>query len=86
MRAIVCESFANPDSLEIHEILNILRQNSATIKEIIKRAITRIPEKRDCGCATALKTAIVTAPELIPSAQKQKYDLLIGKYLNQRRY
>ena len=74
------------EPLEIGTIISILRQNTDTMKEIIKLAVTRIPEKRDCDCATALKTALVTAPELIPAEQKKKYDLLIGKYLNQRRH
>ena len=62
-------------------ILNILHQNIDTAKQIIKLAVTRIPEERHCGCATALKAAIVTTPELIPSEQREKLDLLIGKYL-----
>jgi 5'-methylthioadenosine phosphorylase len=62
-------------------ILNILRQNVDTIKKIIKLAVARIPEKRDCECATALKAAFVTAPRFIPPGQKQKLNLLIGKYL-----
>ena len=62
-------------------ILNILRQNADTAKRIIKLAVSRIPEKRDCACATALETAIVTAPDMVPAEQKKKLDLLIGKYL-----
>ena len=62
-------------------ILRTLRQNIDTAKRIIKLAVGRIPEKRDCDCATALKTAIVTEPELMPEEQKQKLDLLIGKYI-----
>jgi 5'-methylthioadenosine phosphorylase len=62
-------------------ILNILRQNIDTIKKIIKLAVARIPEKRDCECATALKAAFVTAPRFMPPEQKQKLNLLIGKYL-----
>jgi 5'-methylthioadenosine phosphorylase len=62
-------------------ILNILRQNIDTIKKIIKLAVARVPEKRDCECATALKAAFVTAPRFIPPEQKQKLNLLIGKYL-----
>jgi len=62
-------------------ILNILRQNIDTIKRIIKLAVARIPEKRDCECATALKAAFVTAPRFMPPEQKQKLNLLIGKYL-----
>ena len=67
--------------ITIDVILNILHQNIDTAKQIIKLAVSRIPEKRDCGCATALETAIVTAPKFIPSEQKKKLNLLIGKYL-----
>jgi 5'-methylthioadenosine phosphorylase len=62
-------------------ILNILRQNIDTVKRIIKLAVARIPEKRDCECATALKAAFVTAPRFMPPEQKQRLNLLIGKYL-----
>ncbi len=62
-------------------ILDILHKNVDTAKEIIKLAVSRIPQKRDCGCATALEAAIVTAPEMIPPEQKQKLNLLIGKYI-----
>ena len=62
-------------------ILNQLRQNIDTAKRIIKLAVGKIPERQDCNCATALKTAIVTAPELVPDDQKKKLDLLIGKYI-----
>ncbi|GAH63796.1 unnamed protein product, partial [marine sediment metagenome] len=44
--------------------------------------VSRIPEKRDCECATALKGAILTAPEAIPAEQKQKLNLIIGKYIS----
>ena len=69
------------EPLEIGVIISILRQNTDTIKEIIKLAVTRTPERRDCACATALETAIVTSPKLIPAEQKEKFNLLIGKYL-----
>jgi len=62
-------------------ILGILHKNVDIAKKIIKLVVTRISEKRDCDCATALKTAIVTAPELIPDEQKKRLNLLIGKYL-----
>ena len=62
-------------------ILDILHKNVDTAKKIIKLAVSRIPDKRDCGCATALENAIVTAPEMIPPEQKKKLSLLIGKYI-----
>ncbi len=62
-------------------IIGRLRQNIDTAKRIIKLAVQKVPPKRDCDCATALSTALITAPDVMPEAQKKKLDLLIGKYL-----
>jgi 5'-methylthioadenosine phosphorylase len=61
-------------------IQNLLR-NVEMSKKILKRAVAQIPKKRECQCATALKNAIITAPEVIPTALKQKLHLLIGGYV-----
>ncbi len=73
------EEKAKPVTVDI--ILDIMHKNIDTAKKIIKLAVTRMPQKRDCHCATALKTALVTDPGLIPPEQKKKLELLIGKYL-----
>ena len=70
---------AEPITIDV--ILNTMRHNIDTAKKIIKLAVSHIPETRRCSCATALETAIVTAPETISPEQKQKLNLLIGKYL-----
>jgi len=62
-------------------ILDTMHKNIDTAKRIIKLAVARIPQRRDCQCAHALKTAIITDPKLIPPEQKKKLSLLIGKYL-----
>ena len=62
-------------------ILETLRKNVDMSKKIIKLAVRRISEKRECECATALAAAIVTNPEKISAEQKQKLGLLIGKYI-----
>ena len=69
------------EQVTINVVMECLHRNIDTAKKIIRLAVSRIPERRDCDCATALKTAIVTAPELIPAEQRKKLDLLIGKYL-----
>jgi len=70
---------AEPITIDI--ILNTMRHNIDTAKNIIRLAVSRITKKRDCGCATALENAIVTTPEMIPLEQKKKLNLLTGKYL-----
>lgn len=58
-----------------------LRRAMENVKKILKYAITRIPQQRDCICASALKDAIITAPESIPEQVKKDLALLIGKYV-----
>lgn len=70
------------EPVSVDAILSTMRRNIEMAKKIIKLAVSRIPEERDCDCATALMGAIVTAPELVPPEQKKKLDLLIGKYIN----
>jgi 5'-methylthioadenosine phosphorylase len=65
----------------VDDIMDILHKNSDSARKIIKLAVTDIPEKRDCGCAAALQNAILTAPKFIQPKQRQRLDLLIGKYL-----
>jgi 5'-methylthioadenosine phosphorylase len=62
-------------------ILSILLKNADAAKKIIRLATGRVPEKRECGCATALVGAIVTDPQFISAEQKKKLSLLIGKYI-----
>jgi len=69
------------EPVTVDVILKIQHQNIDTARQIIKLAVSRIPQRRDCECATALKTAFVTAPEFIPAEQKKKLDLIIDKYL-----
>ncbi len=62
-------------------ILSVQHQNINTAKQIIRLALGKIPENRNCGCVNALSTSIVTAADKIPEEQKKKLNLLIGKYL-----
>lgn len=61
-------------------ILDILPQNIDTAKRLIKVAVGRISERRECGCASALKDAIVSGDDHIPPQIKQKSARLTGKY------
>jgi 5'-methylthioadenosine phosphorylase len=65
----------------IDAIIKTQRQQTQRIREITRLTVSRIPDKRDCECATALKTAIVTDPKLIPPEQKEKIKLIIGNYI-----
>ena len=63
-------------AVDVETILKIMRNNIDMAKAIIRRTVTRIPQYRRCGCAEALKGAIVTDPKLIPPAQREKLGLI----------
>jgi 5'-methylthioadenosine phosphorylase len=69
------------ESVTIEMALANLERNADTARRIIDIAAARIPQRRECGCAEALKDAIITAPEKIPERMKKDLDLLIGKYI-----
>jgi len=70
------------ESVTVEMIVANLQANVGTAKGIVKVALPRIAAlKRDCECAHALATAILTRPEAIPAAKKEQLALLVGKYL-----
>ena len=71
--------YLEPVSVEM--IVGTLQRNVDISKKIIKLAVSRIPAKRDCVCASAMRGAIITAPEAIQQSQKKKLELIIGKYI-----
>ena len=71
------------DDVTVDQIVAVLHQNAANAAKVVKAAVAAMPRERDCGCASALKYAILTDRKQIPAETKAKLDLLVGKYLNE---
>ena len=69
------------ESVLIETVIKNLQKNASLAKKIIKSALLRIPEERECPCASALKNAIITSRPDIPAEARRKLELLAGKYL-----
>jgi 5'-methylthioadenosine phosphorylase len=69
------------DDVTVEMIIATLTQNAVTAQRVVANAVARLPVERSCECASALGSAIITRPELIPSALKQDLAPLIGKYV-----
>ncbi len=69
------------EDVNIDMVIQNLMKNVENVKKLLKTVISRIPEERKCECSTALSTAIITQPDLIPKDKKKDLDLLIGKYI-----
>jgi 5'-methylthioadenosine phosphorylase len=69
------------DSVTVEMIISNLVHNAATAQQIVAHAVDRLPFERSCECATALKFALITRPDMIPAQVRQDLAPLVGKYL-----
>jgi 5'-methylthioadenosine phosphorylase len=69
------------DDVDIASVLAILQRNAEVAQQVIQRTVPQLHGARTCACSTALKHAIITAPEAIPAAAKERVGLLIQPYV-----
>ena len=69
------------DSVTVDLIIANLTQNARTAQQVIATVIEQLPVDRTCECGRALATAIITRPEAIPAAAKERLRPIIGKYI-----
>ncbi len=70
------------ESVTVEMVIGNLGANVANAQRILQSVAQKIPDERStCDCEHALATAIITDSATIPAAAKEKYQLLIGKYL-----
>ena len=70
------------DAVTVDQVVANLGKNAATAKAVLRAAVERVPSgPRDCECASALKYALLTPPELVPDNVKRELAPIVGKYL-----
>lgn len=67
--------------VEIEHVLQVLAQNVQLAQKTIGRLVGLLPDERSCGCASALKNAIITDRARIPEGVRRDLEPIIGKYL-----
>ncbi len=68
-------------SVSVELVIKNLMQNVEASRKITGRIASMIPDKRDCGCGSALQNAIITAPDRITPEARKRLSLLVDKYL-----
>ena len=69
------------DAVSVETVVEYLNKNVRNAQIIMREAVARLKERpRGCGCGSALKSAIFTAPELWPEATTKKLEAIIRKY------
>lgn len=69
------------EDVSVEAVIAIIQQNVAMARKIIANAVARLAAERGCACQDALKFAIMTNKEVIPTATKEKLSVIMGKYL-----
>jgi 5'-methylthioadenosine phosphorylase len=58
-----------------------LRQNADNACKVVAATVANMPDARECKCGSALAHALITDPKTVPTATRNKLELLVGKYL-----
>lgn len=66
----------------VEMVIQILNQNTQVAQESIRNLARSLSGQRECECSQALSSALITRPDMIPPATRQKLDLLIRKYIH----
>jgi 5'-methylthioadenosine phosphorylase len=69
------------DAVTAEQIMGVLGRNAETARRVLRAAVRRLPIPRGCECATALKHALITPPELVPAAVKRDLEPIVGRYM-----
>jgi 5'-methylthioadenosine phosphorylase len=73
--------YAKGQAVNVAAVVEHMQKNIATAKAVIQKLLPTIPVRRDCTCARALDSAIMTDPASIPTETKRRLRLIVGKYL-----
>ena len=70
------------DSVTVEMVIENLGKNSENARRLIRESVKVLAqEDRACGCNSALRYAIITQPEEISDAAKQRLSEIVGKYI-----
>ncbi|GCE24988.1 S-methyl-5'-thioadenosine phosphorylase [Dictyobacter alpinus] len=77
--------YEEEEPVSVEMVVGNLSANIGNAKRILQKIAQKLPADRSaqtCACDHALASAIMTDPALIPAEAKEKYSLLIGRYIS----
>jgi 5'-methylthioadenosine phosphorylase len=69
------------DSVTVELIIQNLTQNATTAQQVVAAAVEAYAGRQGCSCGSALATALITRPEVVPVSVKRDLAPIIGKYI-----
>lgn len=69
------------EPVTVEMVVKTLLGNVDTAKKAIRSIVPQLADEPEMGAHSAMKDAVMTARDIIPASAKEKFNLLIGKYL-----
>ena len=69
------------DDVTVEAVIAVMNQNVGNARDVIRTAVPTLSSTPPCNCQEALQHAIMTAPDCVPAAARERLGLLIDKYL-----
>jgi 5'-methylthioadenosine phosphorylase len=66
--------------VSVEAVLAVLRKNAETADRVLGRAVASLDPERPPDCDGAMRHAVLTAPEAIPPATRERLALLMERY------
>jgi 5'-methylthioadenosine phosphorylase len=70
------------ESVSADMIIGNLLKNCQAAQGIIMQAVADLQLERNCGCAEALKYALITDKTMVPAETREKLECIVGKYFS----
>lgn len=72
---------ASEEPVTVEIVIEVLHRNTQIAQQAIRNLVRNFKPDRDCGCPTALASALITNPAAIPVETRVKLGLFVDKYL-----
>jgi len=70
------------EDVTVEAVVAVLMENVETAKKIVRAALALLPgDRAGCPCPTALKDALITRRDAVPSRRLKDLAPIVGKYL-----
>jgi 5'-methylthioadenosine phosphorylase len=69
------------EPVTVEMVIRILQANTELAQKAIADLVHRLSATRKCACGQALKSALITRPELIPDETRRKLSVLVDRHL-----
>lgn len=69
------------EPVTVEMVIETLRRNAEVAQQTVRNLAKLLKTERECTCGTALSSAIITDPTVVPAEVKERLSLLVKKYL-----